>query len=130
MMWNLHPTPSARRGSCGSSGAAESNDEHREKERLTGSRGFESEYGSNDTRNHNRSVRFQVVVWYIGPIDVVLGLVKMKFRVSIYWDAPSPEEHRAMAKQGYVHPPRGAHMMFFFLPVRRRPKAPSKVGCR
>lgn len=50
---------------------------------------------------HSHSVRFQVVIWYIGPIDVVLGLVTMKFRVTIYWNAPSPEEHKVMSTTGY-----------------------------
>jgi len=55
-------------------------------------------YGSSLSQ---RLVRFQVVVWYVGPIDVVLGLVSIKFRVTIYWHAPSEEEHEAMARTGY-----------------------------
>ena len=47
------------------------------------------------------SVRFQVVVWYIGPIDVVLGLVTMKFRITIFWNAPSQKEHEEMSTSGY-----------------------------
>mmetsp|Transcript_3426 Transcript_3426/g.4959 ORF Transcript_3426/g.4959 Transcript_3426/m.4959 type:complete len:595 (+) Transcript_3426:303-2087(+) len=33
-----------------------------------------------------RSIRFQVVVWYVGPVDVVLGRVNMKFRVTVFWN--------------------------------------------
>jgi hypothetical protein len=43
-----------------------------------------------------RKIRFQVVVWYVGPVDVVLGKVEMKFRVTIYWNTPShlaPTDH-------------------------------------
>jgi hypothetical protein len=32
---------------------------------------------------------------------VVLGLVTMKFRVTIFWNAPTDEEHKAMAVTGY-----------------------------
>jgi hypothetical protein len=46
-------------------------------------------------------VRFQVVIWYIGPIDAVLGQVDMKFRVTIFWNCPTDEEHRQMATAGY-----------------------------
>ncbi|KAI2494729.1 hypothetical protein MHU86_19817 [Fragilaria crotonensis] len=34
-------------------------------------------------------IRFQVVVWYVGPVDVVLGKVEMKFRVTIFWNTPT-----------------------------------------
>ena len=36
----------------------------------------------------NRSIRFQVVVWYVGRPDEVLGRVEMKFRVTVFWNAP------------------------------------------
>ena len=55
-------------------------------------------YGSSISQ---KSVRFQVVVWYVGPIDVVLGLVTMKFRVTIFWNAPTDKEHQAMSTTGY-----------------------------
>jgi hypothetical protein len=58
-----------------------------------------TDYGS--LQLPNTLVRFQVVVWYVGPIDVVLGLVTMKFRVTVYWQAPSEQEHEAMARTGY-----------------------------
>jgi hypothetical protein len=51
-------------------------------------------YGSEDVESRNPSlvtgsnIRFQVVIWYIGPVDAVLGLVEMKFRVTIFWNAP------------------------------------------
>ena len=59
------------------------------------------EYGSVTPTKPHSPVRFQVVIWYIGPIDVVLGLVKMKFRVTIFWNAPTKQEHDAMGTQGY-----------------------------
>lgn len=81
-----------------------------------------------------KTVRFQVVVWYIGPIgtnvcalpcadmsyhldrisntlisfllisflpDAVLNIVTMKFRLTIFWNAPQGKEHDAMALGGY-----------------------------
>lgn len=33
------------------------------------------------------SIRFQVVIWSIGPIDVLTGRVAIKFRVTIFWNA-------------------------------------------
>ena len=33
--------------------------------------------------------------------DAVLGQVRMKFRVTIFWNAPSDEEHNTMARTGY-----------------------------
>lgn len=35
-----------------------------------------------------RTIRFQVVVWYIGAPDEVHGKVEMKFRVTIFWYDP------------------------------------------
>ena len=32
------------------------------------------------------SIRFQVVVWDVGPVDVALGRVPMTFRVTMFWD--------------------------------------------
>jgi hypothetical protein len=32
------------------------------------------------------SIRFQVVVWDVGPVDVALGRVPMCFRVTMFWD--------------------------------------------
>ena len=46
-------------------------------------------------------VRFQVVVWYVGPIDVVLGTFPMKFRLTVFWSAPTDQEHAQMATTGY-----------------------------
>jgi hypothetical protein len=33
-------------------------------------------------------IRFQVIIWYVGPVDAVLGLVDMHFRVTVFWNAP------------------------------------------
>lgn len=33
-----------------------------------------------------KTIRFQVVVWYVGKPDEVLGKVEMKFRVTIFWN--------------------------------------------
>ena len=69
------------------------------------------EYGStgyDDHRNDNtdddllsRPIRCQVVVWYVGPINVVLGTFPMKFRLTVFWSAPTDEEHAQMATTGY-----------------------------
>lgn len=66
------------------------------------------EYGSTVFHNNKdiddlsaRPVRFQVVVWYVGPIDVVLGTFTMKFRLTVFWSAPTDEEHAQMATAGY-----------------------------
>ncbi|KAL3914844.1 MAG: hypothetical protein SGILL_005924 [Bacillariaceae sp.] len=39
-----------------------------------------------------RRIRFQVVVWYIGAPDEVHGRVEMKFRVTIFWNAPNSDK--------------------------------------
>ena len=36
--------------------------------------------------NTPQSIRFQVVVWYVGPVDVQLGHVAIQFRVTIFWE--------------------------------------------
>lgn len=54
-----------------------------------------SQYGSSaleQAPDHIHTFRFQVVVWYVGPVDVVHGKVDMKFRVTIFWNAPPVEE--------------------------------------
>lgn len=49
------------------------------------------------------SIRFQVVVWYIGPVDAVLGKVDMRFRVTIFWNIAEDDD----AQIGYgMHNPR------------------------
>jgi hypothetical protein len=37
------------------------------------------------------TIRFQVVVWYIGKIDMVQGRVPMTFRVTLFWNDRSDE---------------------------------------
>jgi hypothetical protein len=39
-----------------------------------------------------QSIRFQVVVWYVGQIDMVQGRVPMTFRVTIFWNDQTPPE--------------------------------------
>jgi hypothetical protein len=41
-----------------------------------------------------RRIRFQVVVWYIGAPDEVHGRVEMKFRVTVFWNAPLDKDER------------------------------------
>ena len=36
--------------------------------------------------NHDMSIRFQVVIWHIGTIDVQTGCVKMRFRLTLFWN--------------------------------------------
>jgi hypothetical protein len=45
-------------------------------------------YGSNRSPipQQQRTIRFQVVVWNIGKLDVVTGSVPMTFRVSLFWN--------------------------------------------
>jgi hypothetical protein len=51
-----------------------------------------------------RSIRFQVVIWHIGPVDAVLGKVDMRFRVTVFWNRP--EEESDDQKVGYgMHNP-------------------------
>lgn len=38
------------------------------------------------------SIRLQVVVWDVGPVDVALGRVPMTFRVTMFWDDEEVEE--------------------------------------
>lgn len=39
-----------------------------------------------------QTIRFQVVVWYIGQIDMVQGRVPMTFRVTIFWNDQTPDD--------------------------------------
>lgn len=32
------------------------------------------------------SIRFQVVIWYVGAVDVQLGHVPMRFRITLFWN--------------------------------------------
>eukprot|EP00978_Attheya_sp_CCMP212_P016031 scaffold41696_cov53-Attheya_sp.AAC.2 len=52
-----------------------------------------SPYYGTTTHNQKSSLehstlRFQVVVWYVGPVDVMQGTVTMKFRVTLFWNDP------------------------------------------
>jgi len=49
------------------------------------------EYGAR-SQDKIRTIRFQVVVWYVGTVDVVQGMVPMTFRLSIFWNAEDEDE--------------------------------------
>jgi len=68
-------------------------DEGREQEVTIGlstSTGSLQRYGSTSSVNHLddliRTIRFQVVVWYVGALDVMQGRVAAKFRVTLFWN--------------------------------------------
>jgi hypothetical protein len=42
-------------------------------------------YGTNLKSANKESIRFQVVIWYVGPVDVQLGHVPMRFRITTFW---------------------------------------------
>mmetsp|Transcript_37715 Transcript_37715/g.45559 ORF Transcript_37715/g.45559 Transcript_37715/m.45559 type:complete len:468 (+) Transcript_37715:116-1519(+) len=44
-------------------------------------------------QGQQRSIRFQVVVWYVGPVDVVLNRVTMQFRVTMFWNEFGLTDH-------------------------------------
>ena len=52
----------------------------------------ERQYGSSGNLGfsvrpeHVNTIRFQVVVWNIGKLDVVTGSVPMTFRVTLFWN--------------------------------------------
>ena len=39
-----------------------------------------------------RTIRFQVVVWYVGQMDMVQGRVPMTFRVTLFWNDHSEDD--------------------------------------
>lgn len=49
-------------------------------------------YETFHTHTPLRRIRFQAVVWYIGAPDEVHGRVEMKFRVTIFWNAPGDKD--------------------------------------
>jgi len=44
------------------------------------------------SKKPKESIRFQVVVWDVGPVDVALGRVPMTFRVTMFWEDVQHEE--------------------------------------
>mmetsp|Transcript_36512 Transcript_36512/g.55864 ORF Transcript_36512/g.55864 Transcript_36512/m.55864 type:complete len:261 (+) Transcript_36512:115-897(+) len=50
--------------------------------------------------NYIRTIRFQVVVWYVGAVDVMQGRVAAKFRVTLFWndDGGGNERRNRMTK--------------------------------
>ena len=47
---------------------------------------YPKQYNYNTIHSENLSIRFQVVIWYVGPIDVKLGHVPVRFRVTLFWN--------------------------------------------
>eukprot|EP00522_Entomoneis_paludosa_P008998 CAMPEP_0172455744 /NCGR_PEP_ID=MMETSP1065-20121228/12219_1 /TAXON_ID=265537 /ORGANISM="Amphiprora paludosa, Strain CCMP125" /LENGTH=460 /DNA_ID=CAMNT_0013208215 /DNA_START=133 /DNA_END=1512 /DNA_ORIENTATION=+ len=45
----------------------------------------------------NRTIRCQVVVWYVGHVDVVQSHVMMRFRVTLFWNDDCPEKNSSGA---------------------------------
>lgn len=43
----------------------------------------------------NKSIRFQVVIWHLGTIDVQTGHVKMRARLTIFWNDDSSSSPRS-----------------------------------
>lgn len=67
-------------------------------------------YQSNCTKitnsQHVRTIRFQVVVWNIGKLDVATGSVPMTFRVTLFWnDLPVTAPSTKRTTSGN-HPPK------------------------
>lgn len=40
----------------------------------------------------HRTLRFQVVIWYVGEVDVAQGRVPMQFRITMFWNDHSSED--------------------------------------
>ena len=47
------------------------------------------QYSYGSTGHDCNTIRFQVVVWYIGKLDVVTGSLPMTFRVTLFWNDTS-----------------------------------------
>jgi hypothetical protein len=55
-------------------------------------------YGTNLRKANKQPIRFQVVIWYVGPVNVQLGHVPMKFRITIFWTDKRTENGRKGSK--------------------------------
>ena len=59
---------------------------------------------SNDAPTHEnyaekcKSIRFQVVIWHIGEINVQRGHLKMRFRITLFWDDTHSNEGTSPSK--------------------------------
>lgn len=52
-------------------------------------------YGSNRLNIPEKlvkTIRFQVLVWHVGPLDVIQGQISMKFRITIFWNKDTLEQ--------------------------------------
>jgi hypothetical protein len=58
-------------------------------------------YGAiNGSAETVRTIRFQVLIWYIGKLDVVTGSVPMTFRVTLFWNDLNPEQEDILTVDG------------------------------
>jgi hypothetical protein len=58
-------------------------------------------YGAtNGNAETARTIRFQVLIWYIGKLDVVTGSVPMTFRVTLFWNDQKPEQDDLLTMDG------------------------------
>ena len=51
-----------------------------------------SSYNSLDFADQKHTIRFQVIVWNIGKLDVKNRIVELKFRVTMFWNDPGEEK--------------------------------------
>jgi hypothetical protein len=57
-------------------------------------------YGAPSSVNKIHTIRFQVVIWNIGKLDVVSGSVPMTFRVSMFWNDMTEDEELSVGEDG------------------------------
>ena len=63
-------------------------------------------YGSTClTTKMEKTIRFQVVVWYVGPVDVLQGKTTMKFRVTLFWNDDKLDEDKFYEANDLEHNP-------------------------
>lgn len=69
--------------------ATQSNELYKGKDAFApslGNYGITSNHNNNEAMMIKKSIRFQVVIWHIGTIDVQTGHVKMRFRLTLFWN--------------------------------------------
>ena len=60
-------------------------------------------YGGNQAPQFpatERSIRFQVVVWYIGTIDMIQGRVPVTFRITLFWNDTPVNDNEELLDDG------------------------------
>jgi len=55
-------------------------------------------YGSEQEHEIQNTIRFQIVVWYVGKVDVVQGRVPMTFRITLFWNDVAKEEDEQLVE--------------------------------